>query len=129
MDTLRIEGKVFSGKGEGSRFIRLPWVKKQIEEKLGFTPFLGTLNLRLSENGAKLKEQLKKRNSIEILPAEGFYRGKCFKAYLMDSLECAVVIPEVAEYSPDVIEIVASVNLREKLQRKDGDVVEVKILF
>jgi riboflavin kinase, archaea type len=129
MGTLRIEGKVFSGKGEGAKFIKLPWVKKQIEEKLGFTPFLGTLNLRLCENGVKLKEQLKNEDSMEILPAEGFRRGKCFKAYLMDSLECAIVFPEVADYPADVIEIVAPVNLREKLQLKDGDVVEVKIQF
>jgi len=129
MDTFCIEGKAFSGKGEGARFVKLPWVKKQIEEKLGFTPFLGTLNLRLRENGVKLKEQLEKIDSIEILPVEGFCRGKCFKAYLMDSLECAVVVPEVAEYPADVIEIIAPVNLREKLQLKDGDVVEVKIRF
>jgi riboflavin kinase len=129
MGTLRIEGKVFSGKSEGAKFIKHPWVKKQIEEKLGFTPFLGTLNLRLNENGVKLKEQLKNKDSMEILPAEGFRRGKCFKAYLMDSLECAIVFPEIADYPADVIEIVAPVNLREKLQLKDGDVVKVKIQF
>ncbi|HVP27136.1 MAG TPA: DUF120 domain-containing protein [Candidatus Bathyarchaeia archaeon] len=129
MNTLLIKGKVFSGKSEGAKFIKLPWVKEQIEQKLGFTPFIGTLNLRLNENSVKLKEQLKRKDSIEILPAEGFRRGKCFKACLMNSLECAIVFPGVADYPEDVIEIVAPVNLRKKLRLKDGDVVEVKIQF
>ena len=42
------KGSVFSGNGEGRKFIELPWVKRQIQEKLGFTPYLGTLNIRLN---------------------------------------------------------------------------------
>ena len=33
---LLVKGKVFSGSGEGARFIEIPWVKKQIAEKLLF---------------------------------------------------------------------------------------------
>ncbi|MEM2419584.1 MAG: DUF120 domain-containing protein, partial [Candidatus Bathyarchaeia archaeon] len=40
--TIQVKGKVFSGTGEGSKFVGLKWVKNQIEEKLGFTPFKGT---------------------------------------------------------------------------------------
>ncbi len=126
---MRLSGKVSSGHGEGEKFIKLPWVKKQMETKLGFTPHLGTLNIRLSDEGVKLKRLLKKAKSIEICPVNGFCRGDCFKAYLTNNLECAVVIPEVANYPKDLLEVVAPVNLREKLQLKDGDVVEVKIVI
>jgi CTP-dependent riboflavin kinase len=39
------------------------------------------------------------------------------------------VVPEIVRYPADVIEIVASVNLREKFQLKDGDSVEVTVPF
>ncbi len=42
-----IKGKVFSGLGEGKYYVSLQGYKKQFEEKLGFTPYPGTLNLRI----------------------------------------------------------------------------------
>jgi riboflavin kinase len=123
------KGKVFSGKGEGSNFIKLPWVKEQIAEKLGFVPYPGTLNIKLAEESLALKNFLKKVNAIEISPATGFCCGRFFKAYLKGDVKCAVVIPEVANYPEDVIEIISSINLREKLQLKDGDAIEIKILL
>jgi len=129
LSTLCITGKVFSGKGEGANFIRLPWVRKQITEKLGFIPHSGTLNIKLTEESFKLKNLLKRAKAIEITPARGFCRGKCFKAYLRDNVECAIVIPEAVNYPKDVIEVVAPVNLRETLHLDDGDIVKVKIVL
>jgi len=120
---------VLSGKGEGAKFIKLPWVKKQITEKLGFTPHPGTLNIKLTRESLKLRTLLGKTGAIEISPAAGFHRGRCFKAYLINNLKCAVVFPETPDYPRDVIELIAPINLREKLQLRDGDYVEVKILL
>jgi riboflavin kinase len=98
--------------------------------KLGFTPYPGTLNIKLAKDDmAKLKEVLEKAKSIDISPAEGFCRGRCFKACLMENVECAVVIPEIAGYPEDAVEIVASANLRKKLHLEDGDTVDIKITF
>jgi riboflavin kinase len=129
LKSLYVKGKVFSGKGEGAKFLKLKWVKKQIKEKLGFTPHPGTLNIKLSEEYSDLKNLLKRMKGIEITPTNDFCRGKCFRAYLMDGVECAIVIPEVADYPEDLMEIVAPVNLREKIHLKDGDTIEVKILL
>jgi len=126
---LHLKGKVFSGKGEGSRFIRFPWVRKQIAEKLGLIPYLGTLNIKLDEESLALRNFLKKARGIEISPATGFCRGRCFRARLKGNLECAVVFPEIENYPEDIIEVVASVNLRERLQLKDGDSIEIKIVL
>jgi len=123
---LCLKGKVSSGKSEGEKFIELPWVKKQIAKKIGFIPYPGTLNIKLDKNSVKLK-LLKEAKSIEISPVAGFCRGKCFKAYLMDNVECAIVIPEIADYPEDVFEIIAPINLRDKLSLKNGDTVEIKI--
>lgn len=127
MNVLSVKGRVFVGKGEGAKFVKLPWVRKQIVEKLGFNPYLGTLNLRLYEDDIKIKKQLKKAKSVSISPVAGFCSGKCYRAFLTNSLECAIIMPEVARYPADVIEIVSSTNLRERLCLKDGDIVEVTV--
>lgn len=129
MKILRIKGIVFSGKGEGAKFIELPWVKKQIVEKLGFSPYRGTLNIELTKEEIKKRVLLEKAQAIEISPVKGFSRGRCFKANLIDKLECAIVIPEVPNYPENVIEVIAPTNLRKKLQLRDGDSVEIKILM
>jgi len=129
LKTLCIRGIVFSGKGEGAKFIELPWVKKQIVEKLGFTPYRGTLNIELVKEEFEKKASLERAQAIEVSPVKGFSRGRCFKANLMDKLECAIVIPKIPNYPENVIEVIAPTNVREKLQLRDGDPVEVKILM
>jgi riboflavin kinase len=126
---LQVKGKVFSGSGEGAKFIQLPWVRTQIAEKLGFIPYPGTLNIKTTEGSRELKKLLKKEKTIEISPIEGFCRGRCFKAILMNNLKCAIIVPEIPNYTENIIEVIARVNLREKFKLKDGDVIEVKIVI
>ena len=123
---IKLSGKVLSGGGEGKRFLDLPWVKRQILETLGFIPYSGTLNLRLSEESVKGRKLLEKAHSIRVCPAEGYCNGVLIKASI-GILECAIVVPEIAGYPKDVLEIIASVNLREKLQLKDGGEVTVTV--
>ena len=120
-----LKGKVFSGSKRGKHFVNLPWVKKQINAKLGFNPYIGTLNLRMS-NEMDIHD-LRKANGIKIKPEKGYYEGKCFKALVMKKVEGAVVLPDVPEYPSDLLEILAPVNLRKTLGLKDGDIVEVTI--
>ena len=127
--TLTIKGKVFSGNGEGAEFIKLPWVSKQIAEKLGFIPYTGTLNIKLTAQSIIIKNSLMNARAIEISPIKGFCRGRCFRACFIQDLNCAIIIPEVENYPEDAIEVVASVNLREKFKLKDDDMVEVRIML
>jgi riboflavin kinase len=126
LKTLCVKGEIFSGRGEGAKFMELAWVKKQMEEKLGFTLFPGTLNVKLTTNSVKMGKLLKKRAGVEILPASGYCRGRLFKAKL-NGVECAVIVPEVVGYPENIVEVVAPVNLREKLCLLDGSPVEVEV--
>ena len=119
-------GTVFSGKGEGRKFIDLPWVKVQITEKLGFTPFSGTLNIRLTENTARNKKLLEKAKSFKIYPENGYCTGELFKAFIR-RLDCAVIAPNVPSYPIDVLEVIALSCLRERLSLADGDEVTVTV--
>jgi riboflavin kinase len=119
-------GTVFSGTGSGKRFVGLPWVKRQIEEKLGFSPFSGTLNLHLDKEGAGKKVLLEKAEGIVVEPQVGYCSGILFKACI-GALECAVVVPQVPSYPSDVLEVIAPVCLREHLKLVDGSLVTASV--
>jgi riboflavin kinase len=124
-----MKGEVFSGSGEGTEYIRLPWVRKQITEKLGFIPYVGTLNIKLTEESITIKKSLENARAIEISPVKGFCRGRGFPAYFIQDLKCAIIVPEIKNYPENIIEVVAPVNLRERFNLKDGDMIEVRIIL
>ncbi|MBO3799581.1 MAG: CTP-dependent riboflavin kinase [Candidatus Brockarchaeota archaeon] len=124
-----LEGKVFSGKGKGSSFVSIPWATDQFVEKLGFKPYPGTLNIRLLPEHRAVRKILDNHHGIEIVPREGFYPGKCFKALVADRVEGAIVIPQVPFYPEDTLEIIAPVNLRKTLGLKDDDEIGITVLL
>jgi riboflavin kinase len=126
VETLCLRGKVFSGKGEGATFLRLSWARRQIEEKLGFSPYQGTLNIRLTRESTRKKRTLMNRPGAQISPAPDHYSGRLFRANLMN-LECALIVPEVPGYPEDIIELVSPANLRQTLHLVDGALCEVVI--
>jgi riboflavin kinase len=121
---IKFTGAVFSGTGEGKKYLTLKWVKRQVQEKLGFTPYPGTLNILLSEEGTRLRKLLETADAMRISPAAGFCSGIIRKAR-MDGVECAIVIPEVESYPRNYLEVIAADYLRAKLKLKDGDMVTV----
>ncbi len=126
MPKIVFKGTVFSGNGEGRKFIQLPWVKRQIQEKLGFTPYAGTLNIRLAEDNIKQKKLLQDAKGIEVYPERGYFKGLLIKAKI-GSLECAIVVPQVPNYPSNVLEVIAPVYLRERLKIADGSEVAVTV--
>ena len=128
MKEIELSGKVFSGKGRGKKFLKLPWVKQQITAKLGFTPYLGTLNIQVSSDSAAKRKLLENVESMLVYPVEGYCTGKLFRAAI-GPVECGIVVPGVLGYPNDILEVIAPVNLREKLQLADGDEITVKVSF
>lgn len=120
-----LKGTVFSGKGKGKHFVDLSWARRQFQEKLGFNPYPGTLNLHLSQQSDL--DELKKAGGITISPEEGYQEGKCFRALVMGRVWGAVVIPDLQEYPPNLLEVIAPINMREKLGLQDGMELEVAV--
>jgi riboflavin kinase len=117
-------GRVVSGQGFGKFYVTLPWVVAQIREKFGFTPYPGTLNLKVEKGVRSLVEE---KARVEIEPAEGFCRGLAAEVFIGADVKAVVIIPKVADYPEDLIELVAAENLRLKFNLKDGDEVTVKL--
>ncbi len=127
---ITIEGKVFSGMGEGGYYIGMPGYRKQFIQKLGFDPFPGTLNIKLeTERDIKAKAELEKTPSISI---SGFSDDKrtyggasCYMA-AVNNVEAAILMIERTHHPTDVVEIISPFNLRKKLKLKDGSLIRVK---
>jgi len=128
-----IEGEVFSGLGEGAYYMSQEGYRKQFNEKLGFDPCLGTLNLKIA------KEYERERRLLETIPfilIEGFSNGKrsygpvkCYRAIINNKIDGTVITAMRSHYGEDVLEIIAPGNLRENLKLNDGDIVQVRVLI
>jgi len=127
-----LEGRVFSGLGEGFYYISLPQYFEQIKERVGFTPYPGTLNIQLlSKDSIENRMLLEK---IADIPIDGFTNGqrtyggaKCIRALFNGEQEAALIFVERTHYGKDVVEVIAPVYLRGKYNLRDGDKVFLKI--
>lgn len=127
---LIVRGRVLTGVGKGEFFVSLPWFRGYVKNKLGFEPFPGTLNLKLtSDTAKKLMGILNNRPGYIVPPEEGYFPGRLYRALIASKIVGAIVKPEAPGYPEDIIEVIAPVNLRETLNLRDGDEVEVKIFF
>ena len=124
---LVITGKIISGKGEGAYFTQIGWVQQQCNEKLGFKPYPGTLNLEISEDDLPIIESLDEKMGIELTsPDPKFCNAKTFPVSLGE-ISGAIVMPEekVRVHPKNIIEIFAPLNIKASLNVKDGDIVTV----
>ena len=100
----------------------------QIIEKLGFKPYLGTLNLHLTQEYARVKRKLiETEDAIIITPVKGYCCGLGFKARVMDKIDGAIIIPQVIDYPENLLEIIAPVSLRKALGLREGDEVRLSV--
>ena len=130
--SVTIEGIVFTGIGEGAYYTSKEVYRKQFIEKLGFDPYPGTLNLKLTTD-----YDLKSRTELETYPAieiEGFKNEnrtfglvKCYPAKINNKVKGAIVSALRSHYDISVLEIIASICLRKYLKLKDGHKVKVEV--
>ncbi|MBP2029908.1 riboflavin kinase [Methanohalophilus levihalophilus] len=127
---VELHGHVVTGLGEGQYYIGQEGYQRQFHEKLGFSPYPGTLNIHLTDFSMKLREGAEKG---AVIPLAGFTDGErtfggvsCYRVYI-NGVEAAVVMPDRTHYPKDLLEIVSPVELRKELKLKDGDEVRIVI--
>ena len=131
--SITLEGVVFTGLGEGAYYISKERYTKQFIEKLGFEPYPGTLNLKLTTDyDVKTRSELEAYPAIEI---EGFRNEdrtfgpvKCYPVTIENRVKGALILALRSHYDTSVIEIIAPVFLRKHLNLKDGHKVKVEVL-
>ena len=128
---LILKGVVFTGLGEGAYYMSQQGYLRQFQEKLGFKPYPGTLNLRLIGGYASERRKLERFTPITIEgfkgPDRSFGPVKCYRASLNDSELCAVVTALRTHYEEEVIEVIAPYRLRDKLRLRDGSTVTLRV--
>ncbi len=123
---IAIDGIVARGMGEGAFFMSMGHYQDEIKEKVGFTAYPGTLNLKVVK---KQKDSLETFDKIRI---DGFKKDNktfggadCYKARI-EKVNGAIIIPHLTRHK-EVIEFIAPVHVRTELKLRDGDKVKVEL--
>jgi CTP-dependent riboflavin kinase len=113
----------------------LEWVQVALKKILGFPPFPATLNVRPKmEEDARIWEAVQRDFPGIPLPpaADGFCSARLYRVAVLGpgkgQANGAVLLPSVADYPKDKIEIVAPVQLKSALGLKDGDQLTLEFL-
>jgi riboflavin kinase len=103
--------------------------RRQFKSIIGFNPYPGTFDLKLSGESIELKCILESSPGKRIngfkTRERTFGPVKCFSANLR-GMRAAIVLP-IRSTHTDIIELIAAKNLRKALKLKDGDRVEVEV--
>ena len=124
---MEIAGIVTTGLGKAAYFLGQDFYKSQFREKLGFTPFPGTLNLIVEEE--KLEDIRLMKNSCNnvIKPDQGFGAVRYIRAHLNQDIVGAIVFPDKTTNDENYLEFISKDKLRDKYNFKDGDEVILTI--
>ena len=154
---VRISGIVSSGLGRAHVFMAQKHYQEQFVTIMGKSVWPGTLNLSVSDSHLINYIALRIKSGIDTLDAvkqdlesakqisleniesyriRGFLRdgisfggATAFKANFMandKTVECAVLIPDLTRHF-EVVEVISPTFLREHLDLKDGDEVELEL--
>lgn len=127
---LEVCGVVFSDLGLARAYMSVEWARRAMQEKIGFDPYPGTLNLQVSGDDELARWQLVKRAVTPIVlpsPDKSYCDSHFFMGFLAgwSGVEgarerVAVVVPEVKDYPPDKIEVIAGRGLKTTYSIRDG---------
>ncbi|UHQ96394.1 DUF120 domain-containing protein (plasmid) [Natrinema halophilum] len=135
-DSIQLKGHVTTGMQEGHHYISLPGYVEQFQNRLGYTPFPGTLNIELDSESILIKPGLNYLRSIRIDCWEDEDRTygavECYEAELesaggrtYDSAH--VIVPERTLHDEQQLEVIAPIKLRDEMDLENGDELTVSV--
>jgi len=127
--SITITGRIVSGVKKGAFFTQLDWVQEQCQEKLGFKPYPGTLNLEIAAETIPTMEAHLQGGGMQLTPPDAdFCTGQVYPVSVM-GVSGALVAPaeDARVHGKNIIEIIAPISLKEALDVKDGD--EIMLTF
>src|SRR5918996_2909134 len=131
-EVITLEGHIVSGMGEGAYYMSLEGYRKQFRQKLGYSPFPGTLNIKLSD-----PVSIRSRRDLSTYPSvfiDGFSDKlrtygwvKCYPVEINNELvkNAALLVLERTHYDDNTIEIIAPISIKESAKIKNGDYISV----
>lgn len=141
LESIVIIGTVQSGLKEGAYYVSIKGYFDQFQEKLGFLPYKGTLNLELNNTNIDLlREKLKNIKPVFIA---GFKDENSERTYgVVDCYNCsisridnpekkiraAILDIKRTHHEKNIIEILAKPYLRDFFHLKDGDKLIIELI-
>ena len=123
-----LTGVVASGLGQGAHFMSLAWVQDGVRGLVGFTPYPGTLNVRLDADMVGVWRRIKEGGAVVLAPTPPEPCGaRLFPLVVSPDVEAAVIVPDVTGYDEGLIELIAAVHLRSRLGLSDHDRVTLRV--
>ena len=128
--TLTLVGLVQSGLGEGAYYMSLGPYLQQFEHILGFTPFPGTLNIKLHTSALIQRKRLSgaEWQTVHGFESEGrtFGEVKCLPCFIRD-IPCGIIMPGRSHYPEELLEVVSPEGLRNRFSLQDGDELAIEV--
>lgn len=129
---LNLRGIVTSGLQKAGIFMQKDTYQQQYQEKLGFIPYNGTLNVKLKNDveiniKEKYNDKLKIIKGNEKLGDVYFLEATIYTNDRKISEKGAILFPTKTVHKIDTIEFVAKNRLREKMNLEDNSLVIVSI--
>ncbi len=121
---LEIKGTIETGLGKGQQFMSLPEYQQQFQEHLNFTPFAGTLNLKITP--IQLPQSTKKTIPEFTVNQQTFGAVDCYPI-LIKNTQGAIIIPKQTTHDNTTIEIISPVKLRDQYNLHDNDKITIKV--
>jgi len=138
LEKILIAGEVKEGMGEGAYYVSIKGYYNQFQDKLGFVPYKGTLNLNLDMiNNNLLREKLAEKNPVRISGFKDESRNygdvNCFTCSIFPiknkekKIKAAILDIQRTHHDKNIIEILAEPYLREYFELKDGDKLIIEL--
>ncbi|MFP8956962.1 DUF120 domain-containing protein [Natrialbaceae archaeon A-CW3] len=133
---IELEGVVTGGMGEGRHYISLPGYSRQFDERLGYEPFPGTLNVSLHDDSVRRRRAIA---SLESVPIDGWedeertYGPAVCSPATVETADGEVyetahtIAPERTHHDEDQLELIAPEKLRDVLDLEDDDHVTITV--
>jgi riboflavin kinase, archaea type len=125
---ISLRGAVTAGLGQGAHFMSVPWVRDAVRRLLGFTPYPGTLNVRLDPDMTSEWERMQDGRAIVLAPPSGETCGALLVSVVVaPDVEAAVIVPDVTRHGKNLLELIAPVHIRSRLGLRDDDPVTLEV--
>lgn len=123
---MKIDGEVTAGMGKAEFFLSQEFYTNEFKKNLGFIPFPGTLNVKVSEEHLDEINQIRDNCENIIEPDEGFGAVKYVEAKINGIIDGAIVFPAKTTHKINYLEVISEKKLRDELNLNDGDIISLE---
>jgi riboflavin kinase len=131
-ETVTFEGTIVSGLFQGAYYVSKDGYREQIQKKLGFDPFPGTLNVKIKDEDVETRRRLEQGPSIRL---DGFREKErafgacnCYPLKLNDDVEGAMIVADRTIHDLSTLEIISPYYLRRHMGLADNDIIKISFV-